>query len=144
MFFLLLKAIYNFSYPVIAFTRYEWQDWLATIFLQAFPAFIMDFFNTEKIRLLAVCRKVQSMKNVMQFFLNKKLYFDNKNVVEKVYDRYVYIVCRFQGCQTRKLIWFRYSFLECPKLIRNYFRLIRAHSIGSNFVMHILWVFAFI
>lgn len=90
-----MKAIYNFSYPVIAFTRYEWQDWLATVFLQAFPAFVMDLFNTEKIRLLAVCRKVQSMKKVMQFFMNKRLFFDNQNVVRKIYDRYV--LCAFRA-----------------------------------------------
>lgn len=74
------------SYPVIAFTRYEWQDTLATIFLQALPAYIMDFFNPEKIKLMAVCRKVKSMKNVINFFMQKKLFFDNKNVVN-VYDR---------------------------------------------------------
>lgn len=47
----------------------------------------MDFFNTEKIRLLAVCRKIKSMKNVITFFMNKKIYFDNANVVREVYDR---------------------------------------------------------
>lgn len=78
-----MKVIY---YPVITFTHYGWEDTLATIFLQAIPAFIMDFFNPEKIRLLAVSRKIKSMKNVITFFMNKRIFFDNTNVV-KVYQR---------------------------------------------------------
>lgn len=78
-----MKIIY---YPVITFTRYEWEDRLATIFLDAIPAFIMDFFNPEKIRLLAISRKVTSMKHVISFFLSKRLFFDNTNVL-KVYER---------------------------------------------------------
>lgn len=49
----------------------------------------MDFFNPEKIRLLAVCRKIKSMKNVINYFMNKRIYFDNTNVVHEVYDRWV-------------------------------------------------------
>lgn len=79
-----MKCVY---YPVITFTHYEWQDTLATIFLQALPCYFMDFFNTEKIRLLAVSRKIKSMKNVISFFMNKRIYFDNTNVVHEVYDR---------------------------------------------------------
>lgn len=78
-----MKSIY---YPVITFTHYEWQDELATLFLQALPSFIMDFFNKEKIKLLAVSRKVKSMKNVIAFFMNKRITFDHKNVTT-VYDR---------------------------------------------------------
>lgn len=78
-----MKVIY---YPVITFTHYEWQDTLATIFLGAIPAFIMDFFNPEKIRLLAISRKIKSMKNVISFFMSKRIFFDSSNVV-KVYER---------------------------------------------------------
>lgn len=79
-----MKCIY---YPVITFTPYEWQDTILMILLQALPAFFMDIFNTDKkIRLMAITRKVKSMKNVISFFMSKRLYFDNKNVI-KVYDR---------------------------------------------------------
>lgn len=79
-----MKCVY---YPVITFTHYGWQDTLATIFMQAIPCFFMDFFNPEKIRLLAVCRKIKSMKNVITFFMSKRIHFDNSNVVHEVYDR---------------------------------------------------------
>lgn len=81
-----MKCVY---YPVITFTHYGWQDTLATIFLQALPCYFMDFFNPEKIRLLAVCRKIKSMKNVINYFMNKKIYFDNTNVANEVYARWV-------------------------------------------------------
>lgn len=79
-----MKCVY---YPVITFTHYGWQDSLATIFLQALPCYFMDFFNTEKIRLLRVCRKIKSMKNVIAFFMSKRIHFDNTNVVRDVYNR---------------------------------------------------------
>lgn len=79
-----MKCVY---YPVITFTHYEWQDTLATIFLQALPCFFMDFFNPEKIRLMAISRKIKSMKNVISFFMNKRIHFDNTNVVHEVYER---------------------------------------------------------
>lgn len=79
-----VKCIY---YPVITFVNYEWQDTLLMLLLQAIPAYLMDLFNTDKrVRLLAITRKVKSMKNVISFFMNKRLYFGNQNVVQ-VYDR---------------------------------------------------------
>lgn len=84
--FELLHSMKSIYYPVITFTNEEWKDTLATIFLQAIPCFFMDFFNPEKIRLLAVSRKVKSMKNVIHFFMTKRLFFDNKNVL-KIYER---------------------------------------------------------
>lgn len=80
-----MKCIY---YPFIVFTHYAWQDTILMILLQAIPGFLMDLFNTDKrIRLMAITRKVQSMKNVMSFFMSKTLFFDDFNTRLKIYDR---------------------------------------------------------
>lgn len=80
-----MKCIY---YPFIVFTHYAWQDTILVILLQAIPGFLMDLFNTDKrIRLMAITRKVQSMKNVMTFFMTKKLHFDDFKTRLNVYDR---------------------------------------------------------
>lgn len=79
-----MKCVY---YPVITFTQSAIADTLATIFLQALPCFFMDFFNSEKIRLLAVCRKIKSMKTVIHFFMTKRIFFDSTNVTREIYDR---------------------------------------------------------
>lgn len=84
-----MKCVY---YPVITFTHYEWQDTLATIFMQALPCFFMDFFHNEKIRLLAVSRKIKSMKNVIHFFMTKRIFFDSTNTTREVHDRWVYFI----------------------------------------------------
>ncbi|XP_055327144.1 fatty acyl-CoA reductase wat-like isoform X1 [Sitodiplosis mosellana] len=97
-----MKCVY---YPVITFTHYEWQDFLATIFLQALPCFFMDFFNPEKIRLLAVCRKIKSMKNVITFFMNKRIHFDNTNVVHEVYDRMTDVDKKLFPSDSRNFEW---------------------------------------
>lgn len=161
-----MKVIY---YPVITFTHYEWEDTLATILLQAIPAFLMDFFNPEKIRLLAVSRKIKSMKNVITFFMNKRIFFDNSNVV-KIYDRYETMKHIFalisDSTQAHELqyfailccvIWqffslfffqpnqhmFSFYFPEWLTLIKSYFQPIHVTSIGISSFIHILLVCVF-
>ncbi|XP_031621105.1 fatty acyl-CoA reductase wat-like [Contarinia nasturtii] len=102
-----MKCIY---YPVITFTHYGWQDSLATLFLQALPCYFMDFFNPEKIRLLAVSRKIKSMKNVISFFMSKRIHFDNTNVVREVYDRMTDVDKKLFPSDSRNFEWHKFIY----------------------------------
>lgn len=79
------KCIY---YPTIMLINHAWLDIILVIFLQAIPGFLLDFFNSDKrISLMAISRKMQSMKDVISFFMSKRLYFDDKKVRERVYAK---------------------------------------------------------
>lgn len=80
------KCIY---YPTIILHKFKSLDRILTIFLQAIPAYFLDFFNTDKrIRLMAVSRKLQSMRNVIAFFLTSRFKFTTDNIKSKVFDKY--------------------------------------------------------
>lgn len=80
------KCIY---YPTILLHQIKCLDQILTILLQAIPAYFLDFFNTDKrVRLIAVSRKLQSMRNVIAFFLSKRFKFTTDNIERKVFNKY--------------------------------------------------------
>lgn len=69
-------------YPCFRFSKYGWENRLANILLHFIPALLMDIFNKDEVRLTNVARKIESLTNVLNYFLGKEFYFGNKNMVE--------------------------------------------------------------
>lgn len=80
-----MKCIY---YPTILLIKSDFLDTILSILLQAVPSYLLDFFNTDKrIRLMAISRKMQSMRNVISFFMTTEFNFAGRNIREKVFDK---------------------------------------------------------